>query len=434
MGKILLYTLFIITLIFVGSALAQPTITSANQIDGEISIIGSGFGAKTQAAPQLWEDFESYADGFLYASNRWVGATWNGTSCVGGTEEQLPPSPWGPRGSSPENFICCAASNSTEARCEGHWDAYSRAVVVDSMSVDGKGMVLEIRHVSTAPILYLLGLFEPTGVVYLDMDTKVQTYGNAGELGNAKPWRLNTTSNNMLNNMYYNYSNAARVNNVPVDPSLGEESRKFAVDAPSGYDDNCLRYYGSFSHAHPFGYVDEGSPGIFQDWVSWKFEYVEGDYQAHNGYIRNTFNIEYVSETSTFCDRPGTAAGSYDSIRFGGQMATNGYVSYSVTPESGVYTWYDHIYLDNTLQRVEIGDNPVYEDCTTRDVQVASFWETGEIIVDARLFRYANDDTAYVFVVDVDGTPSAGEMIIVGTEGGEVGQPGQPQNLAAEEN
>lgn len=72
-----------------------------------------------------------------------------------------------------------------------------------------------------------------------------------------------------------------------------------------------------------------------------------------------------------------------------------------------VIDW-DDIYIDNTPARVEIGDKPVWGDCTHREIQVASAWTNESITFNVNQGSFTAGEQAYVFVVDSTGSVSQG--------------------------
>jgi len=76
--------------------------------------------------------------------------------------------------------------------------------------------------------------------------------------------------------------------------------------------------------------------------------------------------------------------------------------------------YYDDIYIDNVWNRVEIGDNSVFANCTHREIQIPTAWSDTEISFTLNTGSLASG-TYYVFVVDSDGTASSGSQITIGT-------------------
>jgi len=67
-------------------------------------------------------------------------------------------------------------------------------------------------------------------------------------------------------------------------------------------------------------------------------------------------------------------------------------------------TWYyDDIYIDNSWARVEIGDNPIYEDCTHREIQYINSWSNESINVIFNQGSFNDSEDMYLFIVNEEG-------------------------------
>ena len=79
---------------------------------------------------------------------------------------------------------------------------------------------------------------------------------------------------------------------------------------------------------------------------------------------------------------------------------------------------YDDIYVDNSWARVEIGNAPVFNDCTHREMQVPVAWADDKITFTVNSGTFLNDEKIYLFVVDENGIASEGkEFTITGKDG-----------------
>lgn len=84
------------------------------------------------------------------------------------------------------------------------------------------------------------------------------------------------------------------------------------------------------------------------------------------------------------------------------------------------YMWWDNVYVDSSRARVEIGTsstnpvNPTYAQCDHREIQIPSAWAANGTSVTATVNTgsFANG-TAYLFVVNSDGTASPGYAITI---------------------
>jgi len=68
----------------------------------------------------------------------------------------------------------------------------------------------------------------------------------------------------------------------------------------------------------------------------------------------------------------------------------------------------DDFYMDTTWARVELGTDPVYADCTQREIQIPTAWATDAITFTCNLGSLTTANNVYVFVTDDDGAVSPG--------------------------
>jgi hypothetical protein len=140
-----------------------------------------------------------------------------------------------------------------------------------------------------------------------------------------------------------------------------------------------------------------------------------------SGYINNGLFISGVSGDGT-----GTAGGS-----------TTGALSSSIT---GIYTlgadWsnasgtparldFGEIYVDNTLARVEICNASTKTTSNHCEIQIPqTIWNDGQLNINVNQGSFADNSTAYLFVVDASGNASAGKAISFGSSVASVPAPG----------
>jgi hypothetical protein len=77
---------------------------------------------------------------------------------------------------------------------------------------------------------------------------------------------------------------------------------------------------------------------------------------------------------------------------------------------------YDNIYADNSWMRVEICESSDYSTANHCEVQPASAWGDSEITVNFNQGAFEVDDSAYLFVIDADGSPSTALEITIEEE------------------
>ena len=106
------------------------------------------------------------------------------------------------------------------------------------------------------------------------------------------------------------------------------------------------------------------------------------------------------------------------------------YVAHDAGGPHNIYS--DDVYIDNTRSRVEVGNASTWADCTTREIQPATFWASDgdSITFTANVSSsFSAEYEVYLYVVTAGGSVSPGYAITVGESGGAVpptAAPGQP--------
>ena len=137
----------------------------------------------------------------------------------------------------------------------------------------------------------------------------------------------------------------------------------------------------------------------------------------NDGYLRVVENGRQVVAYAGVTDNYG---GSQRTIAVGGYARMQGY--------TGNWRYYDDIYLDTTLQRVVLADKPVLSQATIIEPQIPTTWSDGSITATVNLGKFTQGQTAYLFVVDATGTPSATGQAVVA--GGNAFMPSAPSSVA----
>jgi hypothetical protein len=119
--------------------------------------------------------------------------------------------------------------------------------------------------------------------------------------------------------------------------------------------------------------------------------------------------IHYVGPTDNF-------PGMKRTVAIGGYARQQGYPSN--------WRYFDDVYLDTTLARVVLADKPTLSQATIIENQIPSAWSDGSITATVNLGQFTQGQTAYLFVVDASGTPSASGLAVVA--GGSVEVPDAP--------
>lgn len=95
-------------------------------------------------------------------------------------------------------------------------------------------------------------------------------------------------------------------------------------------------------------------------------------------------------------------------IGLGGYSST-----YAISPTNN-YRYFADVYIDFSAQRVVIADQPQLGDSTSIEPQIPTSWTDGEIDISVNLGKLASGSTAYLFIIDANGTASPGVPITVG--------------------
>jgi hypothetical protein len=121
-------------------------------------------------------------------------------------------------------------------------------------------------------------------------------------------------------------------------------------------------------------------------------------------------------------------AGSTDNPTWATKNRTIGIGGFARMQSPTNWRYFADAYLDLTLQRVVLANSTTLANATIVENQIPSAWSNGSITATVNLGRFAQGDTAYLFVVDSSGNPSAtGVAVKVG--GGQVSGSGgtEPQ-------
>src|SRR5205814_5920574 len=76
-------------------------------------------------------------------------------------------------------------------------------------------------------------------------------------------------------------------------------------------------------------------------------------------------------------------------------------------PYTSNWRYFADVYLDYSRARVILGDAPTLDASTIREVQIPTLWSDASIDVTVNLGRFADHQTAYLYVVNEDGVGNA---------------------------
>ncbi|HCM40153.1 MAG: hypothetical protein A2X97_02960 [Bdellovibrionales bacterium GWA1_52_35] len=94
-------------------------------------------------------------------------------------------------------------------------------------------------------------------------------------------------------------------------------------------------------------------------------------------------------------------------------------------------SYVDDVYVDKTRARIELGDQPSFNSCNFRVVQIPQTWSATGTVITAKVNtgHLQNGQAAYLFVVDRDGNASPGYRITVGGGSAQPAAPRAPTNF-----
>lgn len=121
--------------------------------------------------------------------------------------------------------------------------------------------------------------------------------------------------------------------------------------------------------------------------------------------------VSYAGPTDTY-------VGTQRTIAIGG---------FSHIHSTSNWRYFDDIYVDTTLSRVVLANNPVLSQATIIENQIPSAWSDSSITATVNLGQFTQGQTAYLFVVDSSGTPSAKGLAV--TAGGSANPPNPPSSV-----
>jgi len=319
-----------------------------------ITITGSSFGTKATATPLIYDDFEGGTDG----------------NDIDGTSPTYGPSNW--IGVTVGGTVEPAFSNAQARHGNSSLNSYFDRVT-------DTGQFNSSIKISSLPSI------SATDRYYMSFWWRIHNTSTPGWPDNTKPWIINKSGATDV--LYVGWG----------DPDTGDSSMRTGGTANSPVNG---------THSQPA--VDD----IDQEWV----RLVEEIEISTSGTEDGT-RIARIHRT-------GTPAITAQHTRSGNQKTYDGNAWATVQWGSfyrageALNIWSDEIYFDKTWQRVEIGDNSVWANCTKREILVPTAWADTSITATLNQGLFGASDTVYVFVVDSAGNPSGGFEITLGGAGG----------------
>ena len=163
------------------------------------------------------------------------------------------------------------------------------------------------------------------------------------------------------------------------------------------------------------GYMDDWSTG---SWHCLQFEYKESSVLAQDGEIRI-----WLDGALQLDDRSIMTREDYSDLKR--PYIVGFYDSWNDSGADRDDVFFDDIYIDDSWSRIEVGNAPIYNECTHREIQIPTSWADDMITFDMSTGGLAHTDDLYLFVVDQDGSRSPG-FLIRGDGAADQGPPGPP--------
>jgi len=327
-----------------------------------VTVSGSGFGIKAQAAPIAWDNLESGV-----CDNIATVGSWTATGTLGINDNH-----------NRNQFSNFNAFRNFDG------DISPWGAVNDEAAFRGG---------TDSRTWYVQYWF------YLDSDFEFD--GNINNsLGNIKILRMWSTSS-ASDNFYvqalcrYDTNAVVALVNQGTDwsPVVGGYTW---VDEVMGYDKPAYVDNSYFGWKH---YENDISTGV---WHLFQFEYSDSDISTPNGVFRWWFNGKLIVDKTNVLTR-NTTYTSFKRPRIVGF-----YDSHHATNNDGSNHFYiDDAYIDNTFARVEICSNALWSDKGQSEIQIPVSWSASSIAVNINQGSLADGSTAYLYVIDSAGVSNA---------------------------
>jgi hypothetical protein len=330
-----------------------------------VTVSGSGFGSKAAAAPVIWDD----------ASGTDMLAKWSGT--------------WPARASDASYNLAYRAPLRGISLPHSNITKYIAGCGIGGDATSGQNIMMWKSRVMTAyPAYSYFSWYQRSDDLWIfggDNNYKVWDFSNG-----AEPYDL-------PNNWYIEYN--------PVPNSLSAVPYWHINDDayPNGLNGNVRAWWGG-----------EAINPMSGAWTKIELE-IRYD-KTSGGYIKlwenGALKINYAGRTDGL-------PGNIRAEAVGGFQREH---------NSSAWRYFADVYLDYTPARVVLANQPVLSQASVIEPQIPSAWSAAAITFSVNLGKFTAGQTAYLFVIDAAGHPSAaGFPITVGRSAGNRLPP--PQNL-----
>ncbi len=150
-----------------------------------------------------------------------------------------------------------------------------------------------------------------------------------------------------------------------------------------------------------------------REWVHVQVHMKASSVVAADGSVRLWFDCVKQVDDATFRTRDETYPSLWRQFQFGNFLG-HGEDDYCAASPGPSFTFWDDVYVDSTQARVEVGNAPTYDSCTHREIQIPTAWSPESITITVNQGSFETGETAWLFVIDADGSVSNGYEIQVG--------------------
>lgn len=345
-----------------GQVIGAPAVISVSGIlqnGSSITLAGSSFGTKGVAAPIKFDDFETGSTGSQIA-NGW---TADGASNCGAPIHRPIYSTTVLRTNSTKS-VQCRFDEASDPGCGGDGAHYSSSFGIANVPNPG------------LPVIYMDGwcYYAPA----------------SPESRNVKLIRVHTAFNgspNLFVNIYCN----ANSDGMRVDQSGGTTAQV---------------YDGCDQHGCPFNFPWHGESWWAGNWRHFQMYLVQSSPGGNDGTMKLWTDGVLEPNSTSWNNRSTTTF--WDTAFFGNYVGHDGASPCTSASPGNTFIYWDDAYVDSTLAHVELGNNPVYQNCTIREIQPITAWSSTSITVRGNKGSFSDFSSNYFFVVDRNGNVSAG--------------------------
>ncbi|NTW27233.1 MAG: hypothetical protein HGA36_02845 [Candidatus Moranbacteria bacterium] len=376
-----IFFLFVTFLMLPNLAFATPSIVdvSGSLNDGQnVSISGSGFGAKTIAAPVYWDNFESYALGSAPTAGGWIVRA--GTPTI----------------SSERPY------------------SFSKSVRFNNAVHDVFQQMSRDMGTNFTQTVYF------KGKLYLD---------NTLDICQQYQWKnLRFSSSPGAYHQNEETSTSITMMNPWWEAAVG--SRWFNTGSPDFYYNGGLN--GIPGGTPLWGGINAPSTLYpFNQWFDYEF-IVKQSSAAGIADGALTINVNGTQKTNaTGLITYGVGDGIYRYMMMGGTIASCKDSTATVLLDPNFKIYYDDMYVDDTRARVEVCNANTKAGSTHCEIQVPqNTWSDGQLEIKLNQGTFANDSSAYLYVADANGSVNAvGFPVTFGATSGDIIAPAAPTDF-----